>query len=117
MSFSSDQLRVQYERALERSAARLALLDALPDEDPYEDGQVLRISRTFGGPKVYVYAVVRIDGAWWLSGRPYIRYGTDKHDRVQSLPVEWPELRHWLVDSGDPQQLSIEELSVERSVI
>lgn len=117
MPLGSDALRVHYERAMERSAARLALLDALPEEDPYEDEQVLRIARTFGSPKVYIYAAVRIEGAWWLTGRQYVRYGTDKHDRAQSQPLSWLELRLWLVDSGDPQVLSIEELRVERSVV
>lgn len=117
MAIDSSALRAQYERALERNAARLVLLDALPEEDPYEDSQVLRISRTFNTSKVYVYAVVRIEGEWWFSGRPYIRYGTDKYDRVQRQPISWLELRHWLVDSGDPQALSVEELRAERKVV
>lgn len=117
MALSENKLRVQYERALERNAARLALLDALPEEDPYEDGQVLRISRTFNASKVYAYAVVRIKGEWWLSGRPYIRYGTDKYDRVQRQPISWFELREWLVDSGDPQRLKVEEMNVGHALV
>lgn len=113
----ADRIKEQYQRAMDRAAERLALLEALPAEDPYEDGQVLRISRTFGSSKVYVYTVVRIEGAWWLSGRQYVRYGTDKHERMYSQPVSWVELRHWLVDSGDPHQLSVEEMIHHQRVV
>jgi hypothetical protein len=114
---NEDQLRTQLERAIERNAARLALLDTLPAEDPYADGQALRIKRTFSQSKVYVYAAVRIESMWWLTGRRYIRYGTEKHERLQSQPVSWSELRQWLVDSGDPRQLETVELVAGRQVV
>ena len=48
--------------------AELALLEQMPDED-FEDGAVVRWSKTTTDEKTYTYVALFVDGFWYLTGR------------------------------------------------
>jgi hypothetical protein len=66
-------LRRAQERAEKQAAQladRIALAEQIPQEDPYQDGTVIRFKRRFvDAKKWYTYCGIRLDGVWWLSGR------------------------------------------------
>jgi hypothetical protein len=87
----SSAIRASAQRALERAANRLALLDKFPDIDPYSDNTVLwvrRAKRHAEGSVVLTYAILRIGGKWWSTG--------------QDLPrgASWNQLVDWLTSGG-----------------
>lgn len=94
-----DELKARRER-LEREAARLSdrieMLDNLPEEPVFEDGEpsVIYFGRTFSkrGAKRYDYAAIRAgDGLWYTTG-PRTPKG-----------YKWAEMIQWVLDNGAVQ--------------
>lgn len=91
------QLKVRRDRLeaeLSRVDNRIAMLDNLPEEPVFEDGEpsVIWFCRKFSksGIKLYTWAAVRVDnGLWYLSGTTRSPSG-----------VPWAELLQWIEEFG-----------------
>lgn len=112
-----DDIKAVLESSLDRIAARLALLEKLPYEDPYENGTVLIIERTFGLSKVYTYAALKTVDQWWLTGEKHFRYRSERSSEIVDSGVPWVRLRAWLIESGDPRQLSIVRMDASQKLV
>jgi hypothetical protein len=78
MSIDPEFLRREAQRMLARAEA----LEKVPQQDIFEDGQVITFTKTFSGDDIeYNYAAIRANGRW---------YNTSTKTRTQCL--SWTEL-------------------------
>jgi hypothetical protein len=85
--------REHYERLLAYAGEKLRALERLPAEDPYENGQVLRVRRRYGnGKTTYLFAVIRAADLWYITGPGPVMNRSDLEGR------RWGTLVEWLVD-------------------
>lgn len=87
----------EHQRKIERAEKLLAVMERMPASDPYADGQVLRCRRSHGNGNIYTYALIRMGGCW---------FGTGKHGPYR---IGWAQLVDWFVDGWVE---SVDELGI-----
>lgn len=101
-----DQLRRELQRhqdKVDRIEAALDALAGLPEQDPYEDGQVLRLTWHCGDGTDLTYVLLRVKGLWWSSGKMV--------GRVVNHHQSWSSICEWLVEG---RVTAIEEMKCAR---
>lgn len=86
-STSTEVDRVNHD--IERLERRLELLKMFPEEDPFDDGDVIQFTRLLGrapGAQRYAYVAVRQNGRWYLTGK------------LNKTPKRWADLVKFLTD-------------------
>lgn len=79
--------------SLERLQDKIAKLERFPDEDPFQDGDVISFTKRFGDGKVqYLYAGVRVKGQYYL---------TSSSTYEGDYRLGWNQLIEFMTNGGD----------------
>jgi hypothetical protein len=87
---ASQSRRRMLARRIRQIEQELAALDQFPDQDPHEDGTILRVvTSETAATHAYTYIATRINGLWYTTGRtgPY--------------KASWAKLVEWLVSRAE----------------
>lgn len=80
-----EEQAAQHQAKADAALLKLETLKIVPQTDPYEDGQVLRVA-----VGRFTYALLRTGGAWYATGR----------DSRAPYRAGWGQVADWLVTNG-----------------